>query len=175
MNGQQTDVETSTANGCPNGFTEIVGHCYGQPSITASQPKAYAICAAVGGYLVQPETKSEWENVRYFLDQHGGESAYIGLTDVLVEGQYMWSHGGKLLSSAMNKWVWSARQPDNYWDIEHVIHMVNWQGFHFNDIDWGQWYSAVCEIGEGKNEMGENYIGEFEDEIGEGSGDEFDT
>ncbi|XP_041349220.1 uncharacterized protein LOC121368549 [Gigantopelta aegis] len=41
MNGQQTDVETSTANGCPNGFTEIVGHCYGQPSITASQPKAY--------------------------------------------------------------------------------------------------------------------------------------
>ncbi|XP_041347954.1 C-type lectin domain family 4 member M-like isoform X2 [Gigantopelta aegis] len=151
MNAQQTDVETSTANGCPSGFTEIEGHCYGQPSFIASQPSCHAICAAVGAYLVQPETKSEWENVKNFINQHGGESVYIGLTDALVEGQWTWSHGGKLLSSAMNKWIWSPQQPDNWWNSEHVIDMVNWQGFTFNDLSWGQKFYAVCEIGEDEN------------------------
>ncbi|XP_041347956.1 C-type lectin domain family 10 member A-like [Gigantopelta aegis] len=146
MNAQQTDVVT----GCPNGFTEMEGHCYGQPSITGPQPRAHAICATVGGYLVQPETKSEWENVRNFIDQHDSDNVYIGLTDMVVEGQWTWSHGGKLLSSEMKKWVWSPRQPDNWWNLEHVSNMVRRKGFFFNDVSWRQRFSAVCEIGEDK-------------------------
>jgi len=75
------------------------GHTYAYVPVGKKWPEARRLCENVGGHLVVFETMEEMRHV-YSIIQN---LAWIGLTDEVQEGTFLWVNGAKLSFQSWNK------------------------------------------------------------------------
>ena len=124
---------------CPSGYTykAETGSCYKGVSTAATYDNAKLACNSdYKGYLVTISSVTENKVVKDLIGN--GYEIWIGLNDIVTEGQFKWLHG----SSSFTLWGWG--QPDNWAGAENCVHL--WA----NDISWndatcGTTIKYVCE------------------------------
>jgi hypothetical protein len=105
------------------------GHAYYLLQVatwTASEAEAVAL----GGHLASIESQSEqdwiWQTFGAGKERH----LWIGLTDVALEGAFVWSSGAPLAYTN-----WTPGEPSNEWGIEHWVHLDGFRNGEWNDMD----------------------------------------
>ena len=135
-------VVTECEPNCPDSIPGFIfmgernGHRYFCSLYSATWEDARRDCAGVGGYLAVMNTASENS---YVASKLMGRTAYIGLSDRNVEGQFEWVNGDPL--SYTN---WAPGQPDDANGIQDHVELAP-SGF------WNDQYAHVrnefvCEI-----------------------------
>lgn len=69
-----------------------------------SWDNARAVCLGYGGDLVSIENEREEDFIRSLSSDFKTELLWIGLNDLVNEGQFVWSDGTYFNSSVYNKW-----------------------------------------------------------------------
>ena len=123
---------------CPTGFNEYKDSCYyfapRRDRLTWSE--ATTTCTSFGGYLAEVTSSSENAYITAGLTGR----FWIGGSDAVEEGRWIWSHSGSEISEYTN---WGPKQPDNYNSQEKCLsYRVSnvW-----NDLDCSVAISYVCE------------------------------
>ncbi len=94
------------------------GHSYMTTSGILNLPGARAEAAAVGGHLVVINDAAEnaWVVANF---QNAGSSVWIGLSDELTEGTFLWDNGEPFSYSN-----WGLNEPNNFGGNEDHVEMV---------------------------------------------------
>ncbi|RUS71677.1 hypothetical protein EGW08_020566 [Elysia chlorotica] len=75
-------------------------------------------------------------------------NTWIGLTDLEVEGRFVWDDGEQL-SDEMAQWIWRTGYPDNSFENEHCgeARLKNWPGVYgLNDANCIDHDFYICEL-----------------------------
>ncbi|GFN98180.1 collectin-12 [Plakobranchus ocellatus] len=97
-------------------------------------------CKKLGGYLFQPDYRSEAAYVaRYVRRLRGGGPFYTGLTDEASERTFIF-YNDKRMPSEYLKWQWF--QPDNWWNEDCVEIWTT----GLNDRHCGKRGRYICEV-----------------------------
>lgn len=119
--GDGMTVDTCNVVGSCNGNL-VNGSCYKPTSVAAgiSWSNAENACATWGGHLVTIDNVAENTAVRSLVTTYCGANttAWIGLNDLISEGQYVWIGGG-----APGYTNWASGEPNNVGN-EDVVHML---------------------------------------------------
>jgi hypothetical protein len=100
--------------------------CYDLTSFTTDWVSARNYCSESGGYLVSIRNATENEFVRQLaLSECETNNFFIGLSDELVEGEFVWADG-----SPLNYTNWSPGEPS---DTEGEDYVEMWQQGQWND------------------------------------------
>ena len=122
------------------------GHTYAYFKDAGSWEEAEEFCEARGGHLVVITTKEENDAVWAFAKGLDNKSAYIGLSDVSVEGKWQWVTGEPL--SFTN---WSEGEPnaytegENYAEFSFSSNNGYWNDFIFATHDGADSAGFICE------------------------------
>lgn len=98
-------------------------------------PKVKALCAGLGGTVAIPRNAEENKAIR----EVAKGNAFIGITDEVTEGQFMYVTGGRLTYSN-----WKKNEPNDYGSGEDCVVIVD-DGV-WNDISCQSSFIAVCEF-----------------------------
>uniref|UniRef100_A0A194AJ77 C-type lectin domain-containing protein n=1 Tax=Pinctada fucata TaxID=50426 RepID=A0A194AJ77_PINFU len=136
---------------CGNGWTRYQDSCYLFSRFVGSYSEAEFFCTSVGGNLVQLETAAENNFVKQKLQElHPHDpnidsaNYWIGLHDVLVEGEYRWMPSELMLSNS----DWIKGEPNNAdhgIEDEDCVEMNGHNGFKWNDNDCSTRLLFICE------------------------------
>ncbi|XP_070550626.1 lectin BRA-3-like isoform X2 [Ptychodera flava] len=125
----QSPAGNFTLESCEKGdcdCTVYVFYCQQDSTVHPYQPKAAELCSTLSvlpggpsGRLASLRTPRIDSEVRNYITTHGldGSSCitrfgfWIGLSDGLVEGEYVWSDGGALCPHDFRNWA--PREPNN--------------------------------------------------------------
>ncbi|KAK0150213.1 Galactose-specific lectin nattectin [Merluccius polli] len=142
----QTSTNTSTdlklqQGSCPEFWYSHDGRCYKYVSSRMTWADAELHCLTLDANLVSIHNANENDFiVRLIQDFNPGQELHwIGFTDALKEGHWMWTDGSQRDFTA-----WNERQPDNVGGIEHCGHIYNTQS-KWNDIPCNHVYQFVCK------------------------------
>ncbi|KAL7876759.1 hypothetical protein AOLI_G00117220 [Acnodon oligacanthus] len=75
--------------------------------------QALKLCSDAGGAIVLPRTEEQNQALVKLIAPFGSASAYIGITDRQVEGQFVDTEGKSLVFTK-----WGTGQPDNYKGVQ---------------------------------------------------------
>lgn len=111
------------------------GHkCYFLFSDSAGWQTAEHTCNGIGGHLVHIEDAHEQAFVERFVSQTNPNRAiWIGLSDIIKEGNYQWTSGG---STSYTNWATLNTHPNRH-EYDDCVTM---------DRQNGQWDDVNCEI-----------------------------
>lgn len=98
-------------------------------------PKVKALCAGLRGTVAIPRNAEENKAIR----EVAKGNAFIGITDEVTEGQFMYVTGGRLTYSN-----WKKNEPNDYGSGEDCVVIVD-DGV-WNDISCQSSFIAVCEF-----------------------------
>jgi len=84
---------------------------YSIGSLPMSYSEAYDYCQREGGMLAEPRDPSQTENINSLLDSR--YDYWIGLTDMMTEGLFVWDSDGQNTESYHN---WYGPEPNNSGD-----------------------------------------------------------
>ncbi|KAF0299172.1 Mannose-binding protein C [Amphibalanus amphitrite] len=136
---------TSDPCACPAGFSRCAGRCLKRLDVTVNYIEAESQCAALGAHLAVP--RSDEEN-QCAMIAAGGTTVWLGLTDVVTEGQFVGADGcGTALSTDP---YWGDHQPNNmngnqYYIVMGVVSNGQWNA-KWND-QWGsELFSPLCQL-----------------------------
>ncbi|KAK7456586.1 hypothetical protein BaRGS_00039312, partial [Batillaria attramentaria] len=92
----------------------------------------HAACDTVGGHLVEIQSADENAFVLNFFQTHAhdGDRMWIGLEDIAVEGEWVWS-SNRDKAEYTN---WSQGQPDSSQSWEDCVELSPYYGGRWNDI-----------------------------------------
>ncbi|NUN14146.1 MAG: CotH kinase family protein [Myxococcales bacterium] len=110
------------------------GHQYWKCMTAATQAAAQTSCVALGGGLVVLESAQE---AQWLNSQMGGQSYWIGLTDIAVEGKFVWNNGAPVTYTN-----WAPGEPNNANNEDCVQTVGNYQ---WNDIGCTVSLVYMCE------------------------------
>ena len=96
---------------CADGYTEVGSKCFSAIAGPANYLDAITACCSEGGTLATIESQAEQDAV-YALT--GDTGAWIGLTDFMAEGTFVWVDG-----TALSYTNWRPNQPNNGGDTQH--------------------------------------------------------
>jgi T1SS-143 domain-containing protein len=142
--------DTLLLGGAPSGsgwsFNADTGHYYkvvlGQ--VTWTQAKAFA--EATGGYLATITNGGENAFIQQLVFAAGVEAAWIGATDVDVEGTFVWQVGPEA-GQAVSYSNWNVGEPNNGWGAgEDYLSM---------------WFDGTWNDGDGPYESNNGYVIEW--------------
>ena len=106
---------TYNCSWCPPGWTEHDSRCYHLFNLTDTWQNAQATCVHYTGHLPVVLNRKD----QMFLTRMATESRdqnpkivgiWIGLTDIVKEGEYLWVNGQRLIS---NRSFWQPGNPNN--------------------------------------------------------------
>ncbi|XP_041361753.1 asialoglycoprotein receptor 2-like isoform X2 [Gigantopelta aegis] len=148
-----TDLSSTdrTGTSCPTGWASYGAHCYGFSDQKQTWTKSLALCSSTGGYLLELNSKPEWDFIAYtFMPRHGTQSIYTSATDLLLEGHWRWARSGDLIQFGDDTYMkWVAGQPDNWYGKEHYgeLRARDWMSHYYrlNDLFYTSEYKPVCE------------------------------
>ncbi|XP_070546619.1 uncharacterized protein [Ptychodera flava] len=144
----QISTENSTKTGCqpiPNcqdGELEIGTDCYVPVHENKTWQDARTFCQSKGDNwdLAAIHSEQDFIAVRNFI-KDTGQDFWIGLTDEVIEGIYVWSNGD--LATYMN-WDRVTNKPDDPGHVENCVAMAA-QLFHlYDDLDCDTPLNFVC-------------------------------
>jgi len=108
---------------------------YALSDLPMSWDEAYAYCSTIKGFLAEPRSSGETEEVNKVLD---GRSAWIGLTDKGTEGLFLWSSDAADTQSYHNWGEYGDYGPEPTGDGDCVLTwMVNdgkWNDYPCNHV-----------------------------------------
>ncbi|KAF0303753.1 Ladderlectin [Amphibalanus amphitrite] len=93
---------------CPAGFSRCAGRCLKRLDLAVAYTEAESQCNALGAHLAVP--RSDEEN-RCAIIAAGGTTVWLGLTDVVTEGQFVGADGCGTVPSTGP--LWGTGQPNN--------------------------------------------------------------
>lgn len=122
------------------------GHTYAYFKDAESWEEAEKFCEARGGHLVVITTKEENDAVWAFAKTLDNKSAFIGLSDVNIEGKWQWVTGEPFSYSN-----WIDGEPNAYTEEENYAEFsFNYNGGYWNDFRFDKHEGAesvgfICE------------------------------
>ncbi|XP_052695297.1 C-type lectin domain family 17, member A-like, partial [Crassostrea angulata] len=135
---------------CENDWLEFGGHCYTLLEKKSSWAEARMDCQKMCSYLVEIESTMEAEWIsKTFIDQANcgrdpyACTAWTGLNDLHIEGQYRWDHSNTFLN--FSNWFPgepSLGSPSNAFDRDCIDMLRN--GL-WNDRPCSYLNSVICE------------------------------
>ncbi|XP_034096532.1 hepatic lectin-like [Gymnodraco acuticeps] len=138
-------VNRGSCKRCPDSWERHGGKCYYLSIIKATWTQSRAECRRTGGDLVQIESREE----QTFLQQKvrvqmtGDEDKFwIGLTDSVTEGAWLWTDGSALDRSLA---FWSTGEPDNYKGNDTMEEDCARMGERGGASDLKCWFDKSCE------------------------------
>ncbi|XP_053386071.1 lactose-binding lectin l-2-like [Mercenaria mercenaria] len=132
---------------CKDGWTAYHNSCYLFARNHASTfTEAEHYCGQHGGHLVSMETKAENMFIRDYLHGLKDEDRWIGLTDEMIEGAWVWYSS----NTDATYTDWFPGQPNSHGGNEDCVIL----GYH-NDYKWvdapcTSSYEPICEIVSGE-------------------------
>ncbi|XP_015355533.1 mannose-binding protein A-like [Marmota marmota marmota] len=97
--------------------------------------KAKAWCTELQATVAAPKNAEENKNIQ----QVARDNAFLGITDEVTEGQFMYVTGGRLTYSN-----WKASEPNNYGSGEDCVILLK-DGL-WNDVSCSSSHLVVCEF-----------------------------
>ncbi|XP_048240434.1 zinc metalloproteinase-disintegrin-like NaMP isoform X2 [Haliotis rufescens] len=153
-NPVNTNVGTTTSTShyqagclsCPDDWVAHDGSCYSFVTSQKTWSEAMTSCQASGANLVSIETSAENEFLKKFLLRFStcssGWSSWVGGTDKLVEGQWLWSNTGRTVSYT----DWGDNQPDNGQSSSNDCMLMCFsEKYRWGGEDCGTKQSSICE------------------------------
>ncbi|XP_058824562.1 perlucin-like [Topomyia yanbarensis] len=132
---------------------------YYVPHFTANWYRAAEYCFSLGMRLAIVQTPQEHAAVVEVIkrsDIYNNDStiAWLGASELAVEGTYYWHATGARLQYAN----WRPGQPDNYKGNEHCLALMNIPGqgwnWHANDGPCGNAHYFVCDNADADRNVG---------------------
>ena len=119
---------------CLNGWDSYSGSCYRLTEISRSWQEANDSCTSLGWYLVtiNDEAENSW-----LASTYSGEDRWIGLNDIVQEGNFVWAYG----ESNYTNWV--NGEPNN-WGDEDCAEIYPF-GANWNDLPCSASLQGICE------------------------------
>jgi len=132
---ETTSTTTSTIQGCPStNWTLVNDKCYRTSPINMNWPQAKKWCEDRGGWLAEIFSAEEQSSINTWLK--GSGVYWLGLTDIAVEGKFVWQHSSKPLELSR----WHPPEPDNYHGIQEDCVCA---GLYGNDLL--EWSDITCD------------------------------
>lgn len=94
-----------------------------------------ALCTALGATVATPKNAEENKAIQ----DMASDTAFLGITDEVTEGQFMYVTGGRLGYSN-----WKKNEPNNYGSGEDCVSLLP-DGL-WNDISCSSSFLAICEF-----------------------------
>ncbi|XP_028673388.1 collectin-10-like [Erpetoichthys calabaricus] len=113
-----------------------------------SYSEALTHCRIRGGTLAMPKNEETNALIAEYLTQAGLSRAFIGLHDTEHEGQFVYTDKTPLQGYSK----WRPGEPNNAFDKEHCVEMVNTGGW--NDVECDLTIYFVCEFPKKKRSNG---------------------
>ncbi|XP_035859909.1 galactose-specific lectin nattectin-like isoform X3 [Sander lucioperca] len=127
------------APSCPPYWTQFGSRCFAFYIQTKTWIDAETFCQTAGGNLASIHSDTEHAFLKAFIFQETGtqRTSWIGGTDAVKEGTWLWSDGSKF-----NYKSWNAGEPNNAGG-ENCLAM-NWGAANWNDWACTNQASFVC-------------------------------
>ncbi len=113
----------------PTDATEFQGHYYKVFESKVTWHQAEEQCRQMGGMLASVKS-AEANDFIVKLSQAKG--MWIGGSDEVKEGEWLWRDGSKLTYSK-----WASSEPDNWYDGKEHWTVIGWPGKRYADGKWG--------------------------------------
>nr|XP_022297397.1 perlucin-like [Crassostrea virginica] len=129
---------------CPHGWIHgISGNsCYAIIRDALDYFEATAYCTAVHSKLLEIENASEEMFLRlHLLDNHLNIDFWIGLNDILTEGEFVWMSTQQIPTYT----DWGPNQPDNDQQLEDCVLLSAGRNFQWNDRSCTIRSPFICE------------------------------
>ncbi|KAI8512554.1 Collectin-11 [Branchiostoma belcheri] len=126
---------------CPSGYEKFLDRCYKFSTDKKNFTDARSACQAAGGHLAMPKDKATNDFLVKQLKAKNISEIWIGLTDLVTEGTFVFEDGTSL---SWSNWAQGIGAPFAYPDYDCVA-LTPYQG------EWGTSYCSmtatyVCEV-----------------------------
>ena len=135
-----------------SGSGSLLGSCYKLFTAPETWDNALAKCEGLGAQLVKIESAEENDFIKSTYLNISGVTFWIGLSDQVQEGQWIWSD-----NSSLGDYVDWLQDPNNLGGIQHCVHIVKgpfsigeyyFRDYHFgwNDLECNITLGYICEV-----------------------------
>ncbi|KAL0970625.1 hypothetical protein UPYG_G00244630 [Umbra pygmaea] len=126
---------------CPHHWHAHRNKCYTYVHIKTTWQDAEAKCMRLGGNLASVHNDQEYTFLLSLIRRAGGshERAWIGATDAIQEGIWLWSDGSRFTYQK-----WSKGQPSNHRGQEHCMEMNYGADHGQNDAPCWHEFPYLC-------------------------------
>ncbi|XP_033758849.1 collectin-12-like [Pecten maximus] len=130
-------------NAVPSGFNcgAFTGSCATVLSVTSTWSDAVDACAEKSSRLLLIESATKQLEIEQYMDDEGLSYAWIGLSDVTTEGQWLDSDGGVAVYTNFK-----PSQPDNAGSGQHCALLRKDFGFKWDDVHCNNNHYVICEM-----------------------------
>ncbi|KAI8510713.1 hypothetical protein Bbelb_116290 [Branchiostoma belcheri] len=133
---------TVTGQACPIAdYVSVDGVCYKDFAEKKTYDAARQTCAADGGLLAMPKDNTANSAVYNLV---GAGKRWIGLTDIDIEGQWLFEDGQTLASAGYSDW--NIDEPNDAGVGEDCLE-VDVDSRSWNDNNCGSGFGFVCQLG----------------------------
>ncbi|XP_046565167.1 perlucin-like [Haliotis rubra] len=130
---------------CPNGFVRHDDSCYKVFLIPTTWPEAMIFCDSFGAKLAEISTPSQQQFLESYLTPFKSSintlDVWIGGSDLVVEGRFMWSRSGDPIT--YSNWVPGEPSSAGY---EDCLALFTSKNFMWNDAPCETNQMFLCEI-----------------------------
>ncbi|XP_052252064.1 perlucin-like protein isoform X1 [Dreissena polymorpha] len=143
---------SGTTTCCPNDYLSFLGSCYHFGRNPYSFVESEHYCQQHGGHLVHINNAMENDYLKdHVTFMKVGYTWWIGLTDELVEGHFMWRDDDSIVTYS----DWDNDQPNG--GPEDCVGFYNkgeGNGFRWHDLDCGnRGFYPICESSQTEPEV----------------------
>ncbi len=136
------------SNSCPSGWSSFNNHCY--KVVKGNWLSVKNQCNSLGAKFVTINSLNE----NKWVNELAGGGAWIGFSDMRVEGEWVWDGDDSLFTH------WDDGEPNNAHGYEDCAQF--WADGYWNDANCNQVHNGVCElipnsVGDGVCGPGEDY------------------
>ncbi|XP_052764759.1 perlucin-like [Mya arenaria] len=138
----------AAATDCGDDYLVFHGSCYHFGHRPSDFTEAQHYCQQKGGRLVHIETSLENDFIRNHVMEMNSHDWWIGLTDELAEGHYLWSENGK--EATFTDWAYNQPQGGS----EDCVALEKTIDFHWGDFPCARSsIYPICEASPGEIEL----------------------
>ena len=102
-----------------------------------------AVCAALGGFLVEIISRQENVFIKEMMREHHVLDVWLGASDSLQEGEWFWSSSGSSMDVFSD---WAAGQPEVYTQgHEDCLDFALGTYGHWNDAECAWEIPFICQ------------------------------
>ncbi|XP_036959345.1 galactose-specific lectin nattectin-like [Acanthopagrus latus] len=133
-------LDVSAAAACPPGWSLFGSRCFIVETRKLTMAEAELNCIRLGGNLASIHNVNEYNWIRGIVRRASGSDvwAWIGLSDAIQEGKWLWTDGSRFVFSH-----WARNEPNNKAGKEHCTH-INYEGDNWNDFTCDSKLASVC-------------------------------